>query len=195
MDWYHYSEFALVSILFFRVIYFFSLDRNFLSKNLEFLMYFFVLFLNSLLHELGLNELVINRLYNLILPASLIISIVFGGFLKPFFTLIVILLSNVVFINFCNMKIVSIMYVVSICLVILKAIKMTRKSSKILRASPLYFVLAIDLIFTIVSLELSQFKVDWSLSKYVYYIQSISLAVFFIDLVLFNVYIRRFYLI
>jgi hypothetical protein len=195
MDLYHYSEFALVSVLFFRMLYFLCLDRSLLLKNLELVIYFLVLFLNSLLHEIGLNESVINRLYNIVLPLSLIVSLGFEGSKKPLFTLMIILMGNFFFINFYNIKIVSILYVVSIFMVILKAINMTGKSSRILRSSPLYLVLAIDLIFTIVSLELSQFSVDWSLSKYINNVQSISLAVFFIDVVLYHVYIRRFFII
>lgn len=195
MKIYHYVEFVLILLLVLRILYFLRLDRTMLFKHLELLIYFFVLFLNSLTHELGFNGIFINRLYNALLPVSLIVSISFDKLKKPIFIMFTTGFFVIFIFKISYEKIVSILYVISTCMVIMKAINMTRKSSKLLKVSPVYFVIALDLIFTLISVELSQFKVNWSLSKYANYVQSISLIVFFVNVVIYHVYIRRFFVV
>lgn len=193
MNLYFRAEFILIIILFFRVVVLLFKNKITIPENLVFLIYFLLIFLNSLFHELGFKTSMLNRLYNQILAVSLFVAILLQGFEKPALMVLIIIVSNIIFIAFCDIGFSSVLYVFLIFLLISKAIKLTRKSSKLLKLSPLYLILAIDVIFTLISFELSQFNVDWNLSKYINCVQSISLFVFFSDVILYHVYLRRFF--
>lgn len=195
MDLYYSAEFVLIILLFFRLVLLLRFDKRFFIYFSDVLIYISVLFLNSLLHEIGLNEHLINRIYNLILPLNLLLAVLIGQRLKPIFTLSFIIALDFFAVFKVDIRLVPLLYAVAICAMIIKALHMISKSGKLLKVSPVYFVTATDLLFTLMSLELSQLKVDWSLSKYINIVQSISLAVFFIDVVLYHVYIRRFFII
>jgi len=195
MDLYYGAEFILIILLFFRLLFLLRLDRRVFIYFSDVLIYISVLFLNSLLHEIGINELLVNRIYNLILPLNLLVAVLIGQSLKLKLTFAFIIVLDLFAVFQVDIRLVPLLYAVAICAMIIKALHMTSKSGKLLKASPIYFVTATDLLFTLLSLELSQLKVDWSLSKYINNVQSISLTVFFIDVVLYHVYIRRFFII
>jgi F0F1-type ATP synthase membrane subunit a len=152
-----------------------------------------MVFINSIFNLINFNTDLINELYNKVLPISIIVFLAFVEFVSLKNIIILLITLNTIVIYTNDPKVNLVLYILCVILMMFKAIKLSGKSSQDMKKSPLYIIYSIDLLFSAVSIQLSQINYNWQQSKYIGYIGFIGMFVFLLNLILTHVYLRRFF--
>jgi hypothetical protein len=93
-----------------------------------------------------------------------------------------------------NGEIRYILYVLCMMILFIYSIILALGSGKDLKKSPMYLLFALDFLVTTILQQLYGFKINWEDSKYVGFVGVIVLFFYLFNLILANVYIRRFFI-
>ena len=103
--------------------------------------------------------------------------------IRQFSTVMVLLISF----SLNNFLVIAFFYELAILLLIRKGYDFSRKSSIYIRQSPVYFILAFDLIVSLIIYVMHYLNYDWYSSNYLKYFDSFANIVFTFNLVYINV--------
>ena len=131
--------------------------------------------------------------YNSIMPAALFSCFVFKRQTTISFLFVIIFIVGSVVYQINNNYLNLIFYILSLSFIVLKFIKMSSKSSINLLRSPLYIVISIDLLFSLLNMQLGRLNYNWHQSLYIQYLGITNVIVFSSTVFFSHVYIRRFF--
>jgi len=185
------ESFALF-ILLIRILYYQLCSDGSILSHPSILYYLVAIFLNIPLNLILTDKQEINEIYHSTMPWVILIPFLLKNRRIEVDIFTIMLLSIINFI-ISSYYIKLFLYISSIIIMLFTAIKIVIKSKTHLNKSPLYVVIAVDLLITIVIMILSEFEVDWSLSNYIDILGSLNSSVFFCNVVLYHVFIRRYF--
>jgi hypothetical protein len=196
MKLYFIVEFLVVFTLVVRMVYYLKINPKIIHQNLEVINYIsvvYVLILINLFFKATRTETVL-EIYDVMIPPLILFPMFLNGKLPVKFILILVILFCIPFYFFYYGKLIEVLYIIAIFMVIRKAIKLSTGSSRNLQKSPMYIIITIDLLFTLMSVSFHYTSINWSQSDLICYYGRVSAAFFLSNLILFHVYIRRFFI-
>jgi hypothetical protein len=195
MIFYSYLEIPLLFVLNFRIFVYSQINFNVVKSNFEILLYIFTVLINSLLCFIfGENE-TLTRVFDIILPLSIIIPILARQKRKLYKLLILLFLPISYFALIpANDNIKYLLYITSMMILFIFSIKLALGSGKDLKKSPMYLLFALDFLITTILQQLYGLNVNWKDSVYVGFVGIVVLFFYLINLILAHVYIRRFFI-
>ncbi len=195
MKIYSCIELLILITLIIRLFYYLFSNKTILKSNLEVILYFCLLLLNNLSFLIFGYSRIISLAFLIILPLSIIVPKICKIFqLNILSTLLLLFLTTLLFYK-TNQELV--MYTLILCCItflISTIIKLAKGSSHELKKSPIYIIITIDFLIITILQQLSSNKINWSNSHYFRYVMNIVLCIFLSNLILANVYIRRFFI-
>ncbi len=197
MKLYYIVEFLIVFSLVVRMVYYLKINPKIIHQNLEVINYISVVYLLSILSLLRLNKIeedYLVEIYDVLIPPLILFPIFLNGKISVKSILILIVLFTSAFHYFLNEKFIEILYIIAIYMLVRKAIKLSSGSSRNLKKSPMYIILTLDVFFTVMSVSLNYVSSYWSHSILITHYGQVSLVIFLLNLILFHVYIRRFFI-
>lgn len=197
MKLYYIVEFLIVFSLVVRMVYYLKINPKIIHQNLEVINYISVVYLLSILSLLRLNKIeedYLVEIYDVLIPPLILFPIFLNGKISVKSILILIVLFTSAFHYFLNEKFIEILYIIAIYMLVRKAIKLSSGSSRNLKKSPMYIILTLDVFFTVMSVSLNYVSSYWKHSILITHYGQVSLVIFLLNLILFHVYIRRFFI-
>lgn len=193
MIFYHFGELIILFALIIRILYYSRKDFNKLKINTEVYVYILILFLNNIICSIIDNVPLLFESYNAIVPSLLVVLLILDRFKHFFIKFCISILISFLFFYLNNSIFNLILYIAAILLMLRKAFYFTKNSSINLHRSSLYIIFSIDLLFSILNMQLGNIDLEWNQSKLINYLGTLSAVVFFINLILTHVFIRRFF--
>ena len=197
MKLYYIVEFLIVFSLVVRMVYYLKINPKIIHQNLEVINYISVVYLLSILSLLRLNKIeedYLVEIYDVLIPPLILFPMFLNGKISAKSILILIVLFTASFHYFLNEKFIEILYIIAIFMLVRKAIKLSSGSSRNLKKSPLYIILTLDVFFTVMSVSLNYVSSYWSHSILITHYGQVSVVIFLLNLILFHVYIKRFFI-
>ena len=182
-------EFLIVSPILIKYVRF--LFKNRTLQNIEIFVFVFFVWLNIIFFNLKYESIYLSNFIDAALPVFIFIFIALEkSFSVTQKTLISITISglNLYFFNFYTVIFISL---ASICVLILKSVKLTKLKSNKLQLSSLFLVISIDQIFSLQAYILTSIKFDWHFSDYLVYFRFSSYFVYCFTYVFIYVKFRR----
>ena len=195
MKLYFIVEFLVVFTLVVRMVYYLKINPKIIHQNLEVINYISVIYVFVLFNffKATRTEAVL-EIYDVLIPPLILFPMFLNGKLPVKFILILVILFCIPFYFFYYGKLIEVLYIIAIFMVIRKAIKLSTGSSRNLQKSPMYIIIMIDLLFTLMSVSFHYTSINWSQSDLICYYGRVAAAFFLSNLILFHVYIRRFFI-
>lgn len=131
--------------------------------------------------------------YHTTAPIALILGIIRYTNLKPPITIALVSASSFLLILIENYYIILGLYYIALYLTIRKSLRLLEKRNSELQKSPLYLVLSLDLLASMIILVLRNTEYNWDQSNLLDYMYIASLIIFTTTLILLNVKFRRFF--
>ena len=178
-----------------RMVYYLKINPKIIFQNLEVINYISVIYVWAILNFFNIaktDEVV--EIYDVLIPPLILFPMFLNGKISVKSILILIVLFTSAFHYFLNEKFIEILYIIAIFMLVRKAIKLSSGSSRNLKKSPLYIILTLDVFFTVMSVSLNYVSSYWKHSILITYYGQVSLVIFLLNLILFHVYIKRFFI-
>ncbi|MFM2334258.1 MAG: hypothetical protein RIS91_261 [Bacteroidota bacterium] len=191
---YHIAETVILTLLIIRVGYYLKSNRVILRENLELILYITLVFIdNSVNLFLGNNSLS-TIVFDSILPAIIILPIIFRRLKLGIHFLIFTILSLSTFSIILNNAIYNyILYLLSIVTFIYELIHLATGSSRNRKKIPLYLIFLVDLMAIVIVQQIEILNIKWDNSIFAIKSDYIALTIYMTNLILTHVYIRRYF--
>ncbi len=193
MNVYHCFECVVLLVLVLRIFIYFARGLKLKYDNFDAFLYLFFVLINSIAHLFIKDILLLNSLYDSFLPATLFLFFIIRNKLNKSWILVSVLFFSIVIYNFNNNYINLFLYLCAMLFMLYRAVVLGSQSSNNLKISPLYVMFSIDLLFSILTMQLAYTSCNWQNSYLINYLGVFSLFIFSSTLILFHVYIRRFF--
>ncbi len=192
---YPYLEFFLLLVLTIRIYIYSRVNFDVVRSNFEIFLYLLAVFTNSLLCIIFGETKSITIAFDVIFPMTIIIPILARKNSKLYLFLLLgfILISYFALVPTQNI-IRYFLYLFCMTILFMYSIKLALGSGKELKKSPMYLLLALDFLITTILQQLYGLKINWEDSQYVGFVGIVVLSFYLINLILANVYIRRFFI-
>ena len=195
MKLYFIVEFLVEFTLVVRMVYYLKINPKIIFQNLEVINYISVIYVWAILNFFNIaktDEVV--EIYDVLIPPLILFPMFLNGKISVKSILLLIIAFSAAFHYFLNEKFIEILYIIAIFMVVRKAIKLSSGSSRNLKKSPLYIILTLDVFFTVMSVSLNYVSSYWSHSILITHYGQVSVVIFLLNLILFHVYIKRFFI-
>ena len=192
---YSYLEIFLIAILNIRVYCYSRFHFNVIKSNFEILLYIFAVFINSLVCIIFGENDSITIIFDVIFPLTIIIPILARQKSK-LHKLLLLLFIPISYFSLIptNDEIRYLLYVLCMIILFIYSIILALGSGTDLKKSPMYLLFALDFLVTTILQQLYGFKINCEHSKYVGFVGVVVLFFYLFNLILANVYIRRFFI-
>jgi hypothetical protein len=192
---YSYLEIFLIAILNIRVYCYSRVHFNVVKSNFEILLYIFAVFIDSLVSIIFGEINSITIIFDVIFPLTIIIPILARQKSKSHKLLLLLFIPISYFALIpTNDEIRYLLYVLCMMILFIYSIMLTLGSGKDLKKSPMYLLFALDFLITTILQQLYGSKINWVDSQYVGFVGIVVLFFYLFNLILANVYIRRFFI-
>ncbi len=192
---YSYLEIFLIAILNIRVYCYSRAHFNVVKSNFEILLYIFAVFIDSLVSIIFGEINSITIIFDVIFPLTIIIPILARQKSKSHKWLLLLFIPISYFALIpTNNEIRYLLYVLCMMILFIYSIILTLGSGKDLKKSPMYLLFALDFLITTILQQLYGNKINWVDSQYVGFVGVVVLFFYLFNLILANVYIRRFFI-
>ena len=192
MNIYPYLEIFLISILNIRVYRYSRVRFDVVKSNFEILLYIFTVFIDSVVSVFFVEANSITVVFDVIFPLTIIIPILARKKCK----LLLLLFIPISYFALIpqNEEIRYLLYILCMTVLFIYSIILTLGSGKDLKKSPMYLLFALEFLITTILQYLYGRNVNWVDSQYVGFVGSVVLFFYLFNLILANVYIRRFFI-
>ncbi len=196
MKLYSVVEFLVVFSLVVRMVYYLKINPKIIHQNLEVINYISIIYILVLINFFfkATRSEAVFEIYDVLIPPLILFPMFLNGKLPAKLILLLIILFCIPFYFFYYGRLIEILYIFSIFMVIRKAILLSIGSSRNLKKSPIYIIITIDLLFALMSVSFHYSSINWSQSDLISYYGEVAAAFFLTNLILFHVYIRRFFI-
>lgn len=191
---YHIAELVLLTLLIIRIGYYLKYNTVILRENLELLLYIILIFIDNVVTLFFGNNSISTIIFDSLLPAVIIIPIIFRrlNFKRPF--LIFTILSLSTFSLILNSNIYNyILYLLSIVFFVYVLICLATGSRRNRMKTPLYLIFLVDLLAIVIVQQIQVLNIKWDNSIFAIKSDYIALTIYMTNIVLTHVYIRRYF--
>ncbi len=191
---YHIAELVLLTLLIIRIGYYLKYNTVILRENLELLLYIILIFIDNFVTLFFGNNSISTIIFDSLLPAVIIIPIIFRrlNFKRPF--LIFTILSISTFSLILNSNIYNyILYLLSIVFFVYVLICLATGSKRNRMKTPLYLIFLVDLLAIVIVQQIQVLNIKWDNSIFAIKSDYIALTIYMTNIVLTHVYIRRYF--
>lgn len=191
---YHIAEFVILTLLIIRIGYYLKSNREILRENLELILYITLVFIDNSVNLFFGNNSLSTIVFDSILPATIILPIIFRRLNLGIHFLIFTILSLSTFSIILNNAIYNyILYLLSIVSFIYELIHLATGSSRNRKKTPLYLIFLVDLMAIVIVQQIEILNIQWDNSIFAIKSDYIALTIYMTNLILTHVYIRRYF--